>query len=435
MSDGLRAIAAAITVAAAGSLLEMDPSVFIDNERVVFDFVRDHFRQYRVLPAAQTVLEETGVRLPVAHETVEFYYDAVHDRKIYNSIRESYAVMREQLASRDIAAISETIRQMHQSTRGSGRQIHVHSLAEAMALSLRRLETTRGLGGITGVETGWFRFDTITGGYQNADLITWVGRPGTGKTYIALRQAQKAFEAGHNVLFVTTEMGAEQIARRSISLQLGIDPTQMKLNMLSTYTERRIRNLVTSMMTREGFNIFSVGMNSKVAAIEALIQEYSPDIVFIDGVYLLHPSAKGVLKRIERVGEVFDELKGVNIASNIPFVTTTQLNRQAGKDGKDASLETIGFSDAIGTHSSIVVALKHGPSVNPRESRTFEFMKGREGEIGSVSCHFKFAPLNFDEYTLTEEDRNTEEGPNVDWMDTNHAQERRHRRDRRDGEE
>jgi hypothetical protein len=74
-----------------------------------------------------------------------------------------------------------------------------------------------------------------------------------------------------------------------------------------------------------------------------------------------------------------------------------QYNRQAGKDGKDGSLENIGFTDAVGMHSSVVAGLRHGPSTNPKDSRALDFMKGREGESGVVNIHFKFAPVNFGE--------------------------------------
>jgi hypothetical protein len=69
----------------------------------------------------------------------------------------------------------------------------------------------------------------------------------------------------------------------------------------------------------------------------------------------------------------------------------------AGKGGKDGSLETIGYTDAIGTHSSVVVAIKDGPTENPRASRMMDILKGREGEHGSFPINFRFAPLDMSE--------------------------------------
>lgn len=398
MSDGLRLLSSIIANQSSGTLLRLDREVFIEQELDVYDFLRDHFRTYRELPQAQTVLTETSVTLPRAPEALQFYVDSVEDRHSYNLVRDHYANLRAQLAARDMEGMAETVAGMSHSLRRNTHGTNVMSMGEGLGLVLDRIDATRGLGGMTGIESGWPGMDEITGGYQDADIITVVARPALGKTYNLLKQAQHAHQShGKSVLIVTTEMGIEQIARRYASLELGINPDALKHNMVDTYMERRIRTLHQGMLANDRFKIFSVGMHSKVNAIEALLQEFGPDILYIDGAYLLHPSVKGTMKRIERVGEVYDELKGLNLQVKIPFVVTMQFNRQAGKDGKDASLETIGFSDAVGMHSSLVMSLKYGPTADPKASRTLEFMKGREGESGSVSHYFKFAPVDFSE--------------------------------------
>lgn len=219
----------------------------------------------------------------------------------------------------------------------------------------------------------------------------------THNTYNLLVQAMTAHDAGHSVLIVTTEMGIEQISRRYVALKLGINPDYMKRNTLSTYSLNRIRALSAEMMQDRRLKIFSIGMGAKLSAIEALMQELMPSIVFLDGTYLVHPTIKTPMKRIERVAETFDELKGLTISANIPIVNTMQFNRQAGKDGKDGSLENIGFTDAVGMHSSLVIGIRMGPTEDPRRSRTMEFMKGREGEIGDVHMNFRFAPVDMSE--------------------------------------
>jgi replicative DNA helicase len=398
MSDGLRLVASILTIGASAALRDVDREALLPQEQTVYDFVLQHRRQYGELPRITTIRDELNINLPRAPEPVQFYINAIDDRHTYNRVRDHMQTLRNNMASRDIPAVRAAIGEMNSFTRITrGRAQTVHNIREGMGLVLERLEDTRGMGGITGIETGWARYDAITGGYQNADIITFVARPSVGKTYIELVQAYRAYMAGHSVLYITTEMNTEQSARRLVSIGTGVDPTRLKSNMLSTHTERRIRGFVTDLREVDRFRIFAVGMKSRVSDVEALITELQPDIVFIDGVYLLHPSVKGTMKRIERVGEVFDELKALNIAANIPFVVTTQFNRQSGKGGADGSLETIGFSDAIGTHSSIVVAIKHGAGDNAFSQREFEFMKGREGESGSIAINFKFAPLNFDE--------------------------------------
>lgn len=422
MSDGLKLISAVIATGSSVALHEVDREMLLDNERVAYEFTRRHLRTYRELPAAQTIQEETGVRLPVATESLQYYLDQVHDRFEYNQIRDRFATLREALTTRQMRQVADSVGEMsrviRRRRRGASHTGEALQMDEAGRMVVERLRQVQGTGGISGIITDWPLFDYITGGYQNSDLITWVGRMGLGKTYILLRQAQKAHAAGHSVLFVTTEMGIEPIARRYAALTLGINPTFMKNGAVSTHMQRRISRLYRDMVGAERFKIFAVGMNAKVDAITALCQEYGPDIVFIDGVYLLRPTELSrSANRTEKVSAVYDELRAVNLELARPFVVSTQFNRQAGKSGKEGSLENIGYSDAIGTHSSHVIALKDGPTDNPRESRTFDFLKGREGESGTVAINFKFAPLNMDE--MTQEETEEEVGvtsESVQWM-------------------
>lgn len=418
-TDGLRLVSGIIASGSAPTLLRLDESLFEDAERGVFEFTRDHFRTYHVLPTAETVRAETGVRLPTAPEALDYYVDTVYQRSEYNQIRERFATLRQALQEQDRETQHTEIREMSRIIRLQDRRgREVMQMNEAMGLVVDRLRATRGYGGITGVTTGWDGFDDQTGGYQDSDLITWVGRPSLGKTYLLLKQVKAAHDAGHNVLVVTTEMGMEQMARRYASIELGINPTLLKRNEISSHMERRIRTLYNEMVGSERLRIFSVGMKSRVNSIEALCQEFGPSIVFVDGAYLLRPTEGGKnMNRIERITGVFDELKALNLDAEVPFVVTSQFNRQAGSKGKEGSLENIGYTDAIGTHSSIVVAIKSGPTENPMASRFMEFLKGREGETGQIAINFKFAPLDMSEFTPEQrEEEATATVASLDWM-------------------
>ena len=68
--------------------------------------------------------------------------------------------------------------------------------------------------GITAVENR-------LGGLQAPDMIVVGGRPGMGKTGMALGVALAAAEAGHHILFASLEMSAEQLGKRALSIITG----------------------------------------------------------------------------------------------------------------------------------------------------------------------------------------------------------------------
>lgn len=426
MSDGLRAVAAALLVASPALLTSIPEAVFNAEEAPVVDFVKDHYRRYRESPQLETVETETGVRLPRAPENLAFYIDRLYERHTYNQIRDRFGTLREALSSMDVSAATEAVAEMYRDTRATRRQgQEVVTLHEGAQTMLSGLRAARGLGGVSGIESGWPRYDLITGGYQRGDLITMVARPAIGKTYLLLRQAWQAHLAGHSVLFITTEMPTAQIVRRHASIALGVNPTFLRMGTISTRVMRLLQGFYDDLAGNEGFHIFSVGMRSKTDAVEALIQEMMPDFIVIDGLYLLNPvSASRTMSRTDRITAVLDQIKGFTLDYNRPILASTQFNRTAGKGGAEGSLENIGYTDAIGTHSSSVIAARFGPTTNPRHSRTLEFLKGREGETGQIAINFKFAPVSMDE--IPPEDLEAAEGSateatpaataQVDWM-------------------
>ena len=96
---------------------------------------------------------------------------------------------------------------------------------------------------------------------------------------------------------------------------------------------------------------------------------------------------------------VVDGLKSAALRKNVPIIGTTQFNRQAGSNGRAGSLENLGYTDTLATHASIIISVKNPPgddSQHPK-TRVLDFLKGREGEQGSVLVSHTYAPLCFDE--------------------------------------
>ena len=161
-------------------------------------------------------------------------------------------------------------------------------------------------------------------------------------------------------------------------------------------------------------NFYSGSFNKKQSDLEMVMSELTPDIHFIDGGYLVNPD--GVAKnasRLDKVAEAFNGFKRMTITHNRPVVVSTQFSRAAGKRGKEGSLETISFSDAIAMNSSLVFALKEGKPPHQTSRRVMEVMKGREGESGEMSFNYRFSPVDF---TAVPPDQVAAEAVDMDWM-------------------
>ena len=237
----------------------------------------------------------------------------------------------------------------------------------------------------------------------------------THNTHLLIHGARAAREAHKSVLFVSMEMPLTQIAARYVAHAAGLDPDKIRKGKLSFWAERTLSDGLAELGGATNFHLFAGNFKKTSDDVDVLIQELAPDIVYIDGMYLLHPSqVHGRAGRYERAAYLTDEIKRMTLMRDRPIVCSSQFGRGANKGGEDGSLENIGYTDAIGTHSSIVIGVKLGKkrmvdikdqkedgeiyTKGQKETypyRHHEIMKGREGETGEFATHFAFAPTNF----------------------------------------
>jgi len=390
----------------------------VEDEVEVYRFIRSHYRRYSVIPALATVEEELDCELPEAEETPEYYRKKLFDRRLYAQLRGQFSRFRDSLSSFDMDTARTVISEMNSATRIAYSDNDIRNLTEAGQAVLDRYDYVHSRPGMSGIPTLWSRYDEVTSGYQVGDLITYVARPEMGKTMTMLRHAAAAFSYGASVLIVSMEMPIEQIMRRMLGLFTGIDPNLIKRGQVSTSARRRLGEYVANVAGADRLKIFAGGMKRHVADVDLLIQEFCPDIVFIDGVYLMAAENRNVRTTTERVSEVFTESKQLVLARNVPMVVTTQYNRASGKKGKDGSLENIAYSDAISTHSSIILSIQEGVPGRERETRIAALIKGRDGEQGQFPYSYRFRPVNLDELAdedIAELDNETGDGSSLDW--------------------
>lgn len=400
MTVGLNFLASVTAVGAGNHLVGLDSDLFVgDNEERAFEFMSRYYRQYRNAPDARTVQENTGVRLPTPRGDVAFHIDNLYERRTFDSIRDTYGSLREAIQSRQPGPALQVLEDGIRRARRTRRQNTIIDIRQGFDQVLERLDNVRGLGGISGVTTPWNTLNHLTAGYQPADLITYVGRMGTGKTMNLLYQAAAAYEEGYSVLFVTTEMHSESITRRWMAMRYHVDPHVLKSGMVSSALRGRMSAWRDELLGVERFRILPLGTGGSISEVERAVDEFNPDIIYVDGAYLLKPAHHKVNNRNELVAYIFDELKQLTIDTRKPWVVNTQFNRQAGAKGKDGSLETIGMADVIGQHSSIVIAVKPGITENPALSREMDILKGREGEHGKFHIHYRFKPTDLSEMT------------------------------------
>ena len=93
----------------------------------------------------------------------------------------------------------------------------VVSIAEIIPAAIKRIEeASKNTGFTTGIESGFYKLDELTSGWQRSDLIIMAARPAMGKTAFVLTMAKNMAIQGTPVAFFTLEMSNIQLVNRLI---------------------------------------------------------------------------------------------------------------------------------------------------------------------------------------------------------------------------
>ncbi len=415
MSDGLKYLRRVIDDGDRSKLFQTSEDDYIDgdvsNEVSVYNYMMAHASEFSELPSVAAVRQETGVRLPDAPDVAEYYLGKIVDRKIFNAAREINRDFRDDMASRDtsnIYAIGRRFMDIANDPRITDSSMHDH---EGMA---RTVDSARDLmrQSAPSISTGFPSIDAaMMGGLRSSDFVFLVARTNVGKTQLLLNGARSAYEAGNKILIISMEMVMDDMSLLFMSHLARINPKYVNPYTLGHYTSARMDRVLEQMRDEDRVFIHKGGASMTPNKVRWLIESMRPDIVYVDSMYLMSPDGANTsrMDRYSKIAMVTDQMLDIIVECGVPIMNTSQLNRQAGKGGVDASLETLGFSDTISTHASLIIGMKmvyagEGQTDVQHGVRTIEVMKSRKGQLAPFNINFNFAPLDFSEVEPEEEE-------------------------------
>lgn len=379
---------------------QLKAEMFVGDEEAAFEFIREHYRNHGELPKLTTVRAE-GIVLPKAPEPASYYLERVKSRSAYNKVRTGYSDLADAMQSQDMAKVQELVKDMNtelMDTMDGGDVRTIRSLRNDVLDRYREVKSSAD--GLIGIPVGYSFLDQLVGGAEGGDIWIKAARPGTGKTYDLLYSMNYTWTHGYRPMFISMEMTVEQIARRFITVHGSLNPDALKKGRLSTHGERKLISIMRDFDNDRRQPVYIVAGNFRktVADVDALIQEYDPDIVYIDAAYLLSPRRqRRDDSRRAAVSDVVEELKQIAVLRNKPMILTVQLNRSGAVRGDQAiALEHIAETDVLAQVATVVVASKKGRAPNETTQRRHYVLKDRDGGMSSFTSRFEFTPINFE---------------------------------------
>ncbi len=247
-----------------------------------------------------------------------------------------------------------------------------------------------------GIPSGFPDFDEKSSGFRGGQLIIFCGRPGMGKTSLALDICTHASSpkpgCGFLSYFFSLEMSSEEISARLLSKLSGVNLKNLRTADLSSGDLKAISGAALGMVDYklvidDSPLLTPATIKAKIMERQALHEE-KPDIIFIDYLQLLAPS-QNQNSREREVASMSRDLKLLARELNIPVVVMSQLNRELEKrPNKRPIMADIRESGAVEQDADIIVALYqpflYTNSPNDQGRAEAIILKQRNGPIGVI---------------------------------------------------
>ena len=332
---------------------------------------------------------------------IRAYADIVHERSVLRQLIEvgtdisGSAYAPEGRDSKELldSAEKQVYSIAEQSNKGSKGFVGIKQLLTNTVETIDKLFEQEGT--VTGVPTGFDKFDEMTTGLQSGDLVIVAGRPSMGKTTFAMNVAENAaISQDIPVAIFSMEMPGESLTMRMISSLGRINQQRLRTGDLQDEDWPRITSSVQLLSTKKIFIDDSPALSPTEIRARArrLKREHGLGLIVIDYLQLMQiPGASE--NRATEISEISRSLKALAKELELPVIALSQLNRSLEqRPNKRPVMSDLRESGAIEQDADLIVFIYRDEVYNPEspDKGTAEIIIGkqRNGPIGDVRLTF-----------------------------------------------
>lgn len=253
---------------------------------------------------------------------------------------------------------------------------------------------------LTGRPTGWRFLDKYLGGYNIGDLIVMAGRPGMGKTAIALTLVKDFAAVNGKALFLSLEMSNEQLTRRYVSLLAQIANYKMRNGTLSDWDLSTLQTVANQQFiqffTDDEAVVTVADIRGKAKLHKA---KHGLELLVIDYIQLIKGNK---VNREQEIADISRNLKLLAKELHITIIVLAQLSRKSeDRADKRPMLSDLRESGAIEQDADIVM-FPFRPAYYDKEKPDIEdaeliIGKNRNGECANIPVTFNGALTEYKE--------------------------------------
>ncbi len=276
--------------------------------------------------------------------------------------------------------------------------------------NLKELEdTSRRVGEISGLSTGYPKLDEKLLGMQPGQLIVLAARPAMGKTSLALNIAvSTCLQSSLPVAIFSLEMLAAELSMRVLTGRARVDSKRVRTK---NFLDTDLRSLAKATQELSNLPIYiNDSGNTTILDIQSQCRKIKADqglgLIVIDYLQLMGSTSKNI-QREQQIAEISRGLKTMAKELECPVIALSQLNRGVeSRPDKRPTTADLRESGAIEQDADIVMfvyrdEVYHKDSKEPGVAEII-IGKNRAGEIGTAKLSWVGAYTSFENLTYRE---------------------------------
>lgn len=386
---------------------QIKPSFFTGDNRRVFVFIQNTFIDSGEIPTPRVLAQKfpnyelethqmEGEEVIGTDETLLYWCNQLHIRSMHNRTADVVEEVAEKLEKGDTeeayALLKKGVWQIEDEVVISSSVDITKNTLDRKAAYLERKEKK----GMVGIPTGIQHLDYLLKGLVKETLTTLIATTGIGKTWFLVLLAAYAQLQNYKVCVFITEMSTDLMLDRFEAMLFGMmyggfDYNNFKSGTLPLDVEQQYFSfLEEDLPCLEPLIIENV---TGVSSVVSVIEKEKPDIIYIDGAYLMEDE-QGAKDDWLRVTHITRDLKKIAKKWHIPVFINTQADQNTSKK-TGPGLGDIKYSQAIGQDSDNILALFRDEIMLNDSEMGIRVLKQREGVLGKAIINWDFHNMNF----------------------------------------
>jgi len=266
----------------------------------------------------------------------------------------------------------------------------------------------------SGIETGFRALDRTILGLREEELVILAGRPGMGKTALALNIAAHVAKHDGAVGIFSLEMTSRALLVRLLCSEARVNSHRWAAGFATSEDRQRLGQAAGMLATKALFFDDGCDLRPEIMAARAKghKQRHGLSLLIVDYLQLMAPGGHRHESRTQEISYISRAMKEMARELKVPVLAVSQLNRAQEERGGCPRLSDLRESGQIEQDADVVLFLwreesrghshparQSGESEKPADDKTVKLTvaKQRNGPVGSFSLVFLKEFCRFEE--------------------------------------